>query len=112
MSELELGLQSVGLLSVVREQAAALGVSLAQAIERGMQGLSGCTAKESVEQVERCMPGSAEWAELERRAEAYAGRPVTQDEVFLFKHFGTTNLSQVPKHMLDELEAEIDAGGQ
>lgn len=49
-----------------------------------------------------------QWEEARRGATKFAGREVTEDEVFLFLHFGTTNLTEVPRGEFDELEALID----
>lgn len=96
MSALEMCLQEIGLLSIVKEKAKEFGLSIEQVLEKGVKGLQSSR--------------DDKWEEWRRGAEELAGREVTSGEILLFGRFGHINLSQVSDAELDELEVDIDAG--
>ena len=98
MNELELALQSAGLLDLVRKRAEELGTTLVDAIRQSM-----------ATKVEE--PSEKTFAQWKQEAEVFAGRQVSDSEVCLFKRFGTTNLSEVSMLDLYAWEEELDASG-
>lgn len=82
MSDLQLALKEAGLLDIVEAKAKELGTTIEGAI-RSLQDTGAEVA-------------------LRKKAEAYAGRAVTEEEFELFREFGTTWLSEVPPSAVEE----------
>lgn len=82
MSDLQIVLRDMGILDAAEAKAKALGTSIEGALRMWV-----CDETEAL---------------LRKRAEEYAGRQVTDEELALFKEFGTTWLSEVPPSAVEE----------